>query len=283
MLKNERLDAVILCTWPIQHLEQIEIALRYGVKNILCEKSMALTGLEAIAIQKVIAKNEAYLMEACKYRHHPAIGKIESLVNSGEMGRIDNISATFSNYEPDDEISGEVTNWRYKKNCGGGVPYDWMSYLVNAANFFSKSKPKRVFASGTISPRFDVITRLYGMIEYENGVTANISSSKNASFSQELELSCSRGIINLPVTWGIFGDVTVECRRRTQEWPYIVKDRHEIEHRDSFVNQLQNFADSINGTASPKIPLSESVVNVITIESLVQSVTDKRIVDIVLE
>ena len=35
MLKAGNLDALILCTWPIQHLEQIEIALRYGVRNIL--------------------------------------------------------------------------------------------------------------------------------------------------------------------------------------------------------------------------------------------------------
>jgi predicted dehydrogenase len=179
--------------------------------------------------------------------------KIESLMNSGEIGKIDNISATFNNYEPDEEINGDTRNWRYKKECGGGVPYDWMSYLVNAANYFSKSKPIRVFASGTISPRFDVITRLYGMIEYENGITANISSSKNASFSQELEINCSKGIINLPVSWGIFGNVKVECRRRMQDWPYIIKDTYEIEHKDSFINQIQNFVDVINGKAQPKI------------------------------
>jgi predicted dehydrogenase len=174
-------------------------------------------------------------------------------MNSGEIGKIDNISATFNNYEPDEEINGDTRNWRYKKECGGGVPYDWMSYLVNAANYFSKSKPIRVFASGTISPRFDVITRLYGMIEYENGITANISSSKNASFSQELEINCSKGIINLPVSWGIFGNVKVECRRRMQDWPYIIKDTYEIEHKDSFINQIQNFVDVINGKAQPKI------------------------------
>ena len=280
MLKAENLDALILCTWPIQHLKQIEIALRYGVRNILCEKSMVLTGAEALSIQRLIAKHDAFLMEACKYRHHPAMEKIESLLDSGEIGAVDHLSATFSNYEPETAITGEVKDWRYRKECGGGVPYDWMSYLVNAANYFSQSRPKRVFASGTISPRYDVVTRLYGTIEYENGVAASISSSKNASFSQELEISCTGGILNLPVAWGIFGDVTIEYRRRTPDWPYIIRDRYDVEHRDSFVRQLQNFADVIQGRAAPKIPLSESVINVITIEALVQSVSEGRAVDV---
>jgi predicted dehydrogenase len=40
LLKNESFDGVIVCTWPTQHLEQIEKYLSAGVKNILCEKSL---------------------------------------------------------------------------------------------------------------------------------------------------------------------------------------------------------------------------------------------------
>lgn len=280
MLQNEDLDAIILCTWPIQHLQQITVALNYGIKNILCEKSLALNSSEAIEIQRLIRENEAYLMEACKNRFHPVFMRIEELVNSGEIGEIDAISTTFSNYEPDDLVQDDEVDWRFKKECGGGVPYDWMSYLVNGANFFSKSKPKRVFASGTMSPRFDVITRLYGMIEYENGITANISSSKNASFSMEMELTGSKGIINLPVAWAIFGNVEFECRKRLEDWPYIIKDSYAIEHKDCFVLQLQNFSNVIKGIASPVIPLSESVMNVRTIEALVKSLESQKIVTI---
>ncbi len=47
MVSKEKLDAVILCTWPIQHLAQIEICVKAGIKNILCEKSLALSCSEA--------------------------------------------------------------------------------------------------------------------------------------------------------------------------------------------------------------------------------------------
>ena len=42
MLEKEKLDAMILCTWPGQYVEQIEKCLSYRVRNILCEKSLAL-------------------------------------------------------------------------------------------------------------------------------------------------------------------------------------------------------------------------------------------------
>jgi D-xylose 1-dehydrogenase (NADP+, D-xylono-1,5-lactone-forming) len=280
MLNNEKVDALVLCTWPIQHLEQIEIAMSHGIKNFLCEKSMSLLGTEALKIYHVIKEHNAFLMEACKYRYHPAVKKIEALLNSNELGKIDNISATFSNYEPDDDVNTNTGNWRYRYDCGGGVAYDWMSYLVNAANHFSKSKPKRVFASGTVSKRFNVITRLYGLIEYENGITANISSSKNASFSQELKITCAKGIINSPVTWGIFGDVSLSCNKRIPEWPYIHTDFHEIKHKDSFILQMQNFINAIQGKSIPTIPLEESVINVFTIEALVNSLTENQLIEL---
>jgi len=103
LLKNEKIDAVVLCTWPVQHLEQIETVLKYGVKNILCEKSMVLTGSDAFKVWKVAKENHAFIMEACKDRFYPAIRKIESILSSGELGNIDNISATFSNYEPEED------------------------------------------------------------------------------------------------------------------------------------------------------------------------------------
>jgi predicted dehydrogenase len=279
MLKNEKLDAVILCTWPIQHAEQIQKCLQSGVKNILCEKSLALSASEAASIWKMVRENDAFIMEACKYRHHPAIKKIEELVSAKTAGKIDNIKAAFSNYEPEELSDTDFANdWRFKKECGGGVPYDWMSYLVNGCNHFAGALPRRVVASGGIGAKSGVITRIFGMIEYENGVTAFIESSKDASFSEELQLNCSNVRINLPIAWGIYGGVTIKQTRRKPEWDYILTDTFEIGEENAFVLQLQNFADVIIKNEQPVIPLHESVINVMTIDALVTSMNENEIV-----
>src|SRR5947208_1358481 len=40
MLRKERLDAVVFATWPAQHREQLETAIKSGVRFILCEKAL---------------------------------------------------------------------------------------------------------------------------------------------------------------------------------------------------------------------------------------------------
>ena len=47
MISAEKPDAVILCTWPNQHLEQIKECLSAGIKYILCEKSLTITSEDA--------------------------------------------------------------------------------------------------------------------------------------------------------------------------------------------------------------------------------------------
>lgn len=279
MLEKERLDAVILCTWPGQHLEQIEKCLSYGIRNILCEKSLALSGAEALSIWNMVKSNDAFLMEGCKNRFHPATRKIEELLAQGENGPVESIRATFDNYEPEeDSTSGENRNWRERKECGGGVAYDWLSYLVNACNHFSGGSPRQVYATGDVSERYGIVNRIYGMIEYDNGIVGHVESSKKSSFSQELQITCAKGTLRLPVAWGIYGDVKLFRMHRKQEWDYILTDVYEIEDIDAFRLQLENFADVIRGGKEPLMPLRQSVENVFTIDALVTSMMEKKVV-----
>ena len=279
MLENEKLDGVILCTWPMQHLEQIELCLKKGIKNILCEKSLTLSAQEAVTVGNLVQQNGAFLMEGCKYCHHPAIRKPERILSCGDIGKIDSIRATFSNYEPEGtQKQGAELDWRYRKDCGGGVPYDWMSYLVNACNHFSGGAPKRIYASGTQSKQYGVITRLFGMIDYDNGVVAYIESSKEANFSEELQITCTNGILRLPIAWGIFGEVKITQTHRKPDWDYILTDCYEIEQANAFALQLQNFENVIRNAAQPALPLNQSIQNVQVIEALVTSLVQGCIV-----
>ncbi len=281
MLKNEKIDAVILCTWPNQHLEQIKLCLNAGVKNILCEKSLAVNSKEAYEIWILAKENKAFLMEACMYRHHPAIKKTEELVFNSGIGKIDSITAVFSNYEPEAHNDPlQSIDWRYRKECGGGVTHDWMSYCVNACNYFSGSRPVSVYASGGINKEYDIIDRLYGQIVYDNGIIGIIESSKYANFSQMLQISCAYGIIELPVAWGIFGDVTIYKHHRKEKWDYILTDPYKIKKADPFILQLMNFSDAIKGNSAPKISLEESVINIYTIEALINSLINNKTIDL---
>ncbi len=287
MLEKEKLDAVILCTWPSQHLEQIETCLGLGMKNILCEKSLAMTGKEALSIWTRIKEEKAFLMEACMNRHHPAVLKLKSIVSSGRIGPVDSVRAVFSNFEPGGTDGGDWParngggDWRLKKEAGGGIPYDWMSYTVNACNYFSGGLPVEVYASGSVNRKYGVIDRVYAMIKYDNGSVGFIENSKYAHFSEELQIACAKGRLTLPIAWGILGSVRITLQKRIKEgWPYIVKNKYRIGKNNSYVLQLRNFAGVIRGLEKPVMPLDQSVVNIYTIEVIVSSVLENKSVEL---
>lgn len=154
-----------------------------------------------------------------------------------------------------------------------------MSYLVNACNQFSNSAPKRIFSSGNESTKYGIINRIFGMIEYENGLVGFIESSKEANFSQELQITCSNGILRIPIAWGIYGEVKITQTHRKQDWDYILTDTYEIEQANAFTLQLKNFAQVIRGLEKPVIPLKQSIINVLTIKALVTSMLEKKPID----
>ena len=76
--------------------------LEAGARNILCEKSLALTGAEALEIWRAADEAGAVVVEGFMYRHHPAIARIDELLAAGSVGQLDNIWAAFSLFDPAD-------------------------------------------------------------------------------------------------------------------------------------------------------------------------------------
>ena len=280
MLSQETLDGVILVTWPNQHREQVARALQLGVRNILCEKSLALTGQEAGEMHQLTRAAGTFLMEGFMYRHHPALLKMQSLLASGDCGMVDAVRACFSAADPElEHPENTERNWRQRLECGGGIPYDFACYAVNACGCFSGGIPVRAFCVGDISERYGTINRMYGIIAYDNGRVGIVESSKKTVITQELELSCSRSTLYLPVAWTIPADTTLIVKRE-DTWPRATEETLLIGGADAYQRQLENFAAVIRGEARPVVPLAQSVMNIYALEALVNSLRQQRMVDI---
>lgn len=280
MMAKENLDAVLLATWPNQHREQIQNVLAAGVKNILCEKELTLTGQEAAETYELVNSAGAFLMEAFMYRHHPAIGKLRELVDAGEIGEIDSVRACFSSFDPEvGSADDETRNWRQRKECGGGIPYDFACYSVNAVRYFADGVPTRVQCYGGVSEKFDIVNRIYGLIQFDNGRIGIIESSKKEAFTQELQINGSKGILDLPISWTI-SDNQIVTMLKERGWAQLDKSTFTIDAPDSYALQMSNFVDVVRDGAQPVLPLAESVVNAFTIEALVNSLLEGREIEL---
>ncbi len=280
MMAKEDLDAVLLATWPNQHREQIEVVLEAGIKNILCEKELTLTGKEAAEIYELVDSAGAFLMEAFMYRHHPAIAKLRRLVDAGEIGKVDSVRACFSSFDPEVGSADDNTrNWRQRKECGGGIPYDFACYCVNACRYFAGGAPTRVQCYGGISETFDIVNRMYALLQYDNGCVGLIESSKKEAFTQEVQINGSAGILDLPISWTIPNRQTITLTRDLA-WADQVTDTFTCPAPDSYALQMSNFVDVVRDGAAPVLPLAESVVNAFTIEALVNSLLEGREIEL---
>ena len=280
MLGRESVDGVPLATWPSQHREQIERCIALGVRNILCEKALALTGAEAMDIWEKVRGARAFLMEGFMYRHHPAIRKIQKLLAADEIGPVDSVRACFSVLDPETEPATSADrNWRQRKECGGGVPYDLACYCVNACRHFAGGVPLRVYCRVELSEVYGTIVRMHGVVEFDNGRVSIVESSKRACLSQELQVSGTRGIITLPTAWTISEDATITVRQ-SAPWPSPLVDTLQVLRTDSYRLQLENFAAVIRGRSQPVVTLAESVANTFTIDALVRSGLEKRSCDV---
>ncbi len=281
LLTHRELDGVILCTWPNLHAEQIRDCLASGIKNILCEKALVVSAAEARDVWRRVNAEGANLVEGSMYRHHPAIRKLEHILSCDGIGPIDSIRAAFHNFEPEDALGrGAAAGWRNRGECGGGVPYDWMHYLVDSCNHFSGSRPRRVFASGNATEPGAVVYRIYGMIEYESGLVGIIENSKLADFSNALQITCARGTLHLPIAYAIQGEVTITQTRRKPAWDFMLKDTYQVGEANAFALQLENFCQVVRGIDKPLVGLRGSIVNAMTTEALVTSLRQGRAVGV---
>lgn len=280
MIREHELDGVLLATWPRQHREQILGCLEAGVRRILCEKSLALNADEAREIWTAAKEAGALLVEAFMYRHHPAIRTIEELISAGEVGQIDTIRAAFSLFDPEESRPDDPRrDWRQRKECGGGVPYDLACYCVDACNHLAEAPPRQVLAVSGTSERYGTVDRLYGLIEYEDGVVGILESSKRSDFDHELKISGVRGHVLLPVAWRI-ESATEVLLTRSVGWGEFETARFPIPAVDPYRLQLESFAAAARGAATPTPALAESVVTALTTDALLTSAAERSAITV---
>lgn len=173
----ELLDSVNLvsvCTPPGAHRELAVAALKRGV-HVLCEKPLAGSLDDALAIEEAAGKASSQLMMAFRHRFLPVHRKIKSLLSDGSLGRI----VSFENF-----FGGPAQAMREKWFCnrsiaGGGVLIDTAIHGLDLFRYYC----------GEVSEVCGVVDRAFAGTDVEdsgilalkaqNGALASIQASWN--------------------------------------------------------------------------------------------------------
>jgi len=131
LLKEDRVDAVVVCSPNGTHHEIVERALREG-KHVLCEKPLALTASQALDLATLAERCDLVGMVAFTFRFVPALRYLEHLVRDGVIGRPLHWRAVNFTDSFADPLA--PLGWRGRKaESGGGALMDLGPHLVDLA------------------------------------------------------------------------------------------------------------------------------------------------------
>ena len=113
-------------------------------KHVLCEKPFTANADEAREIAELAAKSDRVVMEAFHYRYHPLALRIEEIIASGELGKLQRVEAALCFPLPN---SSDI---RYNYSLAGGATMDAGCYAVHMVRTFGGSTPEVVSAQAKL-------------------------------------------------------------------------------------------------------------------------------------
>ncbi len=142
-LNDPDLDAVSVCTHNDFH-SIVAIDFMKAGKHVMCEKPAARILSEALEMQKVAHETGRVLNIGVCNRFNTYVMKIKEIIDSGELGEIYHVYASFRAHRSIPGIGGDFTT---KASSGGGALIDWGVHYLDLI-MYCCGEPKLINASG---------------------------------------------------------------------------------------------------------------------------------------
>lgn len=186
LLAAPDIDAVYIPLPHHLHAPWSIAAARAG-KHVLCEKPLALSEGEAVAMFEAADAAGVVLLEGYPYWYQPQMQEIERLITEGTIGQIQTIHAAcgFTINNPGD--------FRLDPHMGGGALLDSGCYAVSFVRQIMGTRPTRVTAVARWESGVD--QTLAATLEFSNGTIAQVSCSFVTGLHRFAVIAGSAGVI----------------------------------------------------------------------------------------
>ena len=145
LIADPDLDAIYIVLPNSLHGRWTRAALAAG-KHVLCEKPFTANASEAREIAELAAASDRVVMEAIQYRYHPLTSRVEQIIASGELGKLERVDVALCVLLPK-RSNANV----YDYSLAGGALMDAGSYAVDMVRTFGGSTPEVVSAQAKLS------------------------------------------------------------------------------------------------------------------------------------
>jgi predicted dehydrogenase len=262
-------DAVYLALPNHLHREYAERAAAAGV-HVLCEKPMAPTSQDCMAMIRAAQQNNVKLMIA--YRLHFEAGNLQAiqLGRSGKLGDLRLFSSEFSQQVTESNV--RVTE---SIGHGGGPVYDMGVYCINAARYLFGANPIELTALSVRKneKRFERVDEAVSVIaRFPGERVASFTCSFGAADVSQYTLVGSKGVLRSNPAYeyaeAIQHEVVIGEKTTRKKFP----------KRDQFAAELIYFSDCILQNKEPEPSGYEGLADVQIVEAIYESIRTRRTV-----
>ncbi|WP_085028497.1 Gfo/Idh/MocA family protein [Ensifer aridi] len=284
MIAADRPDGIIVATPNQAHVQNGLEAVEAGVPALI-EKPIA---DDIICGEKLIAAAEAKgvpLLTGHHRRHNPVMQKAKEIIESGKLGRVLVVNATFWLFKPDDYFD---ISWRRERGAGP-VFLNLIHDVDNLHYLFGDVAAVQARESNAVRGNAVEETAVI-LIEFKSGVlgTATVSDSVVAPWSWEMttgenpayprtEQSCYM----IGGTHGSLAVPSLEVWRNPGKrswWEPLDQKRVEVDDEDPLVLQIRQFCKVIRGGEPPLVSGREGLETLRVIDAVKRSAaTGERI------
>lgn len=247
LLADPNVDAVYVPLPNHLHVEWSLKALSAG-KHLLCEKPITLHADQFAALIEARDRSGKLAAEAYMIVHHPQLLRARELVQSGAIGNLIHVDATFSYNNAED-----TTNIRNDPAKGGGGLYDIGVYTIGGARFVTGEEAIDVpYAKLRLENNVDVFAQVAATFP---SFTYSAIVSMRMFPRQQMTFHGDAGVLRLtcPFNANVYdiAELTLENKSMTrvhERWPAV----------NQYVLQVENFCRTVKEGAEYPCPLEFS-------------------------
>lgn len=256
LIADEGLDAIYNPLPNGLHGRWTRAALDAG-KHVLCEKPFTANAAEAREVAELADASDRVVMEAFHYRYHPLSLRVEEIIASGELGKLERVEAALCFPLP------KFSDIRYNYSLAGGATMDAGCYAVDMVRTYGGSTPEVVSAQAKLRDS-QVDRAMTAELRFSGGHTGRIRCSMWSLDLLQLSAKVvgDRGELRVlnPVTPQAFHRLTI----RSAEGKRVER----FSRRPSYAYQLDAFAGAVLRGEPVKTTPKDAIENMTVIDAV---------------
>ena len=234
MFIDPETDAIYITTPHNTHIEFMRKAIGGG-KHVFVEKSITLNSSELKEAMDLADNHHVIIGEAMTIYHMPVYKKLREMIDSGELGRVNMITANFGSFKDYD-----MSNRFFSRDLAGGAMLDIGVYALSLIRWFMKPDPGRMFSDVRFAPT-GVDEQSTMLLSNAEGQMAVLALSLHSKQPKRAMISCEKGYIEImeyPRAWEA---------RVTDAVSGEVKVLSEGDRADALKYELEDFEAAVRG------------------------------------